>query len=133
MTDAFFTAGFSAPVVACSATPLVDGYIAQYKGNPYQIHPTATPTQWALLATAINDGSIVAESYVAPSPPPVHLPSIAQIALTKSDLVAMRCFKAGVAYPSAWQNYTDALRAIINGTDTTSTVLPSIPSYPAGT
>jgi hypothetical protein len=33
----------------------------------------------------------------------------------------------------AFVNYRRALRAIVNGTDTTSTSIPSKPSYPAGT
>lgn len=61
------------------------------------------------------------------------LKSNAQIELDKTDLVALRCWKANVAYPTAWQTYTTALRAIVSGTDTTSTVLPTMPSYPAGT
>lgn len=33
----------------------------------------------------------------------------------------------------AWVNYRRALRNIINGTDTTSTSIPTKPAYPAGT
>lgn len=33
----------------------------------------------------------------------------------------------------AWVNYRRALRNIINGTDTTSTAIPTKPAYPAGT
>jgi hypothetical protein len=57
----------------------------------------------------------------------------AQVALDATDLVAFRCFKAGVAYPAEWQQYTTDLRSISNGTDTTSTSLPVKPAYPAGT
>jgi hypothetical protein len=56
----------------------------------------------------------------------------AQILLDATDLVAFRCFKAGVAYPAEWQSYTLALRNIVNGTNK-STSLPSKPAYPAGT
>lgn len=57
----------------------------------------------------------------------------AKAALDITDMVCLRCYKAGVAYPSAWQTYTTALRAIVNGSDTTSTTLPTQPAYPAGT
>ena len=64
----------------------------------------------------------------------VHLlPSEAQLALDKSDTTIIRCYSAAVAVPSAWQTYRAALRAITNGTDTTSTALPAIPAYPSGT
>lgn len=33
----------------------------------------------------------------------------------------------------AWVNYRRALRNIVNGTDTTSTAIPTKPAYPAGT
>ena len=45
----------------------------------------------------------------------------------------IRCVVAGVAVPAAWTAYVAALRAIVNGSDTTSTALPKAPAYPAGT
>jgi len=57
----------------------------------------------------------------------------AQIELDKTDLVALRCLKAGVKFPLDWQTYTKSLRDIVSGIDTISTTLPIIPSYPAGT
>jgi len=45
----------------------------------------------------------------------------------------IRCVAAGIAVPAAWKTYVQALRAIANGTDTTSTTLPTRPAYPAGT
>jgi len=45
----------------------------------------------------------------------------------------IRCVVAGVAVPAAWTAYVAALRAIVNGSDTTSTALPKAPTYPAGT
>ena len=62
-----------------------------------------------------------------------QLQAQAQAELSSTDMVAMRCLKAGVAYPTAWQTYTQALRAIANGTDTTSAALPVQPAFPAGT
>ncbi len=73
-----------------------------------------------------------------PAPPTAaqlhqQLQGQAQAALDKTDLVALRCFKAGVAFSPAWQSYTAALRAIASGADTASTSLPSQPAYPSGT
>lgn len=54
----------------------------------------------------------------------------AQAALDASDMTALRCLKAGVAFPSEWQTYVAALRAIVDsGTGT----IPTTPDYPAGT
>lgn len=44
-----------------------------------------------------------------------------------------RCQVAGIAFSAPWQAYVVALRAIINGTDTTSTALPAQPAYIEGT
>jgi len=58
----------------------------------------------------------------------------AQTELEHTDLVALRCFKANVAFPADWQAHAVACRNIVNGTDTTSTILPGRPTtYPAGT
>ncbi len=72
------------------------------------------------------------------SNPPVfnYLP---QEALAQLNIVTgvsgqiMRCMAAGVAVPSDWSAYVVALRNIANGTDKTSTVLPTEPSFVAGT
>lgn len=56
----------------------------------------------------------------------------AQTELEHTDLVALRCFKAGIAFPAEWLAYTNDLRAIVNGTDTTSAALPAAPALPAG-
>lgn len=59
----------------------------------------------------------------------------AQNALVQSDGVFIRCGKAQppVDFPPAWTTYCAALRAIVNGSDTTTQVLPTAPSYPEGT
>ena len=57
----------------------------------------------------------------------------ASAALIKSDVTVARCVSAGVSVPAEWQTYRNALRAIVNGTDTTSTALPAIPAYPSNT
>lgn len=56
----------------------------------------------------------------------------AQAALNRTDLVALRCFKAGIGYPAEWLSYTNALRATLNS-DELDGVLPSQPAYPVNT
>jgi hypothetical protein len=78
-----------------------------------------------------------------PTPPevPEPLPPQAKIALTMSDTTMHRIAEAVVlghntwtgADVAAWVNYRRALRAIVDGSDTTSTTLPVKPAYPAGT
>ena len=63
----------------------------------------------------------------------VALRAAAQVALDKSDVTLLRCAENGVAVPVAWTTYRHALRALVNGGDTTSTALPATPAYPAGT
>lgn len=53
--------------------------------------------------------------------------------LTGSSGTVMRCYMAGIPFPTDWQAYRAELLAIANGTDTKSTVLPTQPAYPAGT
>ena len=55
-------------------------------------------------------------------------------ALARSDVSVTRILAAGVAVPADFLTYRAALRAIVNGTDTTSTELPAAPTdFPAGT
>jgi hypothetical protein len=51
-------------------------------------------------------------------------------ALSKTDSVAMRCLKAGIAFPAEWQTYVTALRAMVSGAS--AGPLPAQPAYPAG-
>lgn len=53
----------------------------------------------------------------------------AQIALDKSDIAFLRAIEGGHAINDAWKAYRAALRAIVNGSDTISTVLPTRPDY----
>ena len=57
----------------------------------------------------------------------------AQSALDRSDAVALRCWKAGVAFPAAWQAYTVQLRGIVTAATGVAGALPVQPAYPAGT
>lgn len=68
-----------------------------------------------------------------PAPPAPPVPTDAELAtaeLAKTDAVAVRCFKAGAAFPADWQAYVIALRAIVNGGPGP---LPAMPAYPPGT
>lgn len=55
---------------------------------------------------------------------------LAYDALAKSDMTALRCIKAGIAFPLEWQEYVANLREIFQ---TGIGSLPEQPSYPEGT
>lgn len=56
------------------------------------------------------------------------------LALEKSDMVALRCVKAGVAFPSTWQTFVAKHRAIVAAaTGDPTAPQPVMPAYPAGT
>ena len=56
-----------------------------------------------------------------------QLKSQALALLVMSDMVATRCFKAGVSFPSEWQSFVTSLRAIVStGTGT----IPATPALP---
>ena len=98
------------PLDPGSGWPLIDGY--QYP-----------PNDPARLEAA---GAV----WIAPEPPTLTAedwPALAMAALRQADLVAIRCIKAGIVYPEAWQVYDDALRAIVNGAPGP---LPEQPEYP---
>jgi hypothetical protein len=85
-------------------------------------------------AILVTEGTDVQEGYlyqngtfIAP------LKTQASNALVASDLVVIRCYSSSIPVPSEWNTYRNSLRGIVNGTDTTSTVLPTRPSYPPGT
>lgn len=83
----------------------------------------------------ITDAEAATLQNPAPTAEQLHaaLVASAQAALDVSDRVCLRCYKANVAFPAAWQTWTVGLRNIVNGSDTTSTALPTQPAYPAGT
>jgi len=53
-----------------------------------------------------------------------------QTAIDKTDLVAIRCLKAGIEFPTEWREYTVALRAL--KASVVVAELPVMPSYPVG-
>lgn len=60
----------------------------------------------------------------------------AQTKIEETDLVALRCVKAGVPFTEAWLNYVAALRAVVRGESETVPNPPMDESgnviYPAG-
>lgn len=56
----------------------------------------------------------------------------AKAALFKSDMVALRCMKAGVPFPGKWLAFVCECRAILNN-PTSVGFLPGAPEYPKGT
>ena len=77
-----------------------------------------------------NDG-VFSAPFVAPVA--MTLAQQAGLVLAKTDTTIIRCYSSGIAVPSDWKTYRDALRAIANATDKTSTSLPEQPAYPSGT
>jgi len=55
----------------------------------------------------------------------------AQAALSRSDIVVLRCYENSVAVPQVWAAYRATLRATVKNANTTT--LPTQPAYPAGT
>lgn len=116
---------------------------AVFSGGAWQLVPDHRGEEWFKPdGTAVEIGELGVEpdpdwSQVAPPPTAEQRRRLLQgqacAGLDKTDKVATRCFKAGVAFPPAWRQYTTALRAIANGTDTASTSLPERPDYPEGT
>lgn len=83
--------------------------------------------------TLVSDQELAAMR--APSPASIWAgyQAAAQMALDKSDLVALRCFKADVEFPVAWKTYVTALRAIVvTESGDPAEGSPTQPSYPLG-
>lgn len=81
--------------------------------------------------TADEEAEFIAEQAASTASTAItDLKSQAQTELNKTDLVAIRCLKAGVSFPSEWQARVTALRAIV---DTGTGSIPSRPAYPSGT
>lgn len=59
----------------------------------------------------------------------LELKQKAMVALNESDMVALRCFKAGVEFGEDWKEYVYNLRAVYNGF---SGYMPEKPEYPKG-
>lgn len=81
--------------------------------------------------TELSDVALAA--LLAPTPEQLlsQFKAEVQAALDSTDMIAFRCFKAGVAYPTEWLAYTTALRGLLGATEVG--VLPTKPAFPAGT
>lgn len=86
-----------------------------------------TPTEWAerkLVNQIVVDGKV--STY---TPPSLTLSEQAAIALTSARTTVYNNYGIlNEATPSEWVMYLKALMAIVNGTDTTSTKLPTQPT-----
>jgi hypothetical protein len=97
----------------------------------------------ALNAPAGSTFTFNTAGVLAITPPaPAAAPTAAQLQaalvaaavarLVSVDRVAIRCVKKSVPFTAPWLAYDAALVAIVNGTDTTSTLLPRPPLNPDG-
>ena len=85
--------------------------------------------RWAHDAGATSLG-VFDHDDTAPGPDTVaQLIDAARAALDVTDLVAIRCFKAAIPFPSEWQSYVVELRKVVAGTRGD---LPEQPAYPDG-
>ena len=115
-------------------------YFQNPNGKVYAYDET-DPTQTSLIAAAVTAGWTDITASWPPAPIPVALSVLAQSALTKTDTTMLRVQEAitlglttaTTADVVAFVQYRKALRAIVDGTDTTSTSLPAQPAYPQGT
>ncbi len=91
-------------------------------------------SDWQVYQAWLADGHQADPFVVDPWP---ALAAKAQALLDTTDAVALRCFKAGVAWPQEWQASVVSLRAFLAAKDATLEV-PALPSkdgrvaYPAG-
>lgn len=85
----------------------------------------------AILITEVfnPDGTLSHIEKVSYDDGPINK-KLAQMALDKSDITAIRCLKAEISFPAEWQNYVAALRVISN---TGIGPIPDQPAYPKGT
>lgn len=100
---------------------------------PYTASATDTmPYGIELYAELIGGCHGLIAPYIAPQiaiAPAVTLKIQVQTLLINSDMVALRCWKAGISFPAEWQTYVLVLRAIIS---TGTGAIPATPAYPAG-
>ena len=117
-------------------TQTTTGYVTENgnvtRGFEFEAGQTI-PENTGTVTWTICDPANFPAFYVSPAQAWSAYQATAQAALNKSDLVATRCFKAGVAFPAAWLTYVEALRAIVSASTGTPATLPVPPAYPAGT
>lgn len=108
------------------------------KSDIPELHPvTETPRPADTLTEAVT-GFIIDEDFVQVWQTRIRTEEeqagltkdLAYDALAKSDMTALRCIKAGIAFPLDWQDYVATLRDIFQ---TGIGPLPEQPPYPEGT
>lgn len=110
-------------------------YFKDSQNKIYFLDDGVDHTAWLKDAVPVKDEAELAtlRSDKVPGASKIKLTMAALSALVKCDAVGLRCWKSSVPFPPEWLAYDVALRAIANGTDTSATVLPAQPAYPAGT
>lgn len=107
-------------------------YYKKNNGNVFAFEPDGSQDSF-ITADMVEMTTSEVDAHVNPTPTPeqlqAELVANAQAALSVTDMVFIRCGKAGVAWPSDWQDYVVALRDVVNGTTST---MPVQPAYPAG-
>ncbi len=103
---------------------------------PFSATPDDTESHGReLYARALAGEFGAVAEYVAQVPDAAQLLATfkqqARAALSSSDVTALRCWKAGVAFPPEWHAYCTDLRVCL--TAETPCALPARPAYPAGT
>jgi len=107
-----------------------DGFVENVVAADPEEYPS--PEGCALVASdTAGPGDTYSGGVFTRPAPASDYPAEARAALDASDMTAIRCVKAGVAFPAEWQAYCATLRAIVNGAQTGP--LPVRPDYPAGT
>lgn len=134
-------AGKPAQIVGWNAMSYpADGTVPEFSpGDGYATHlmDGMTQEEWDSLrfnqngcggGLAYDDGKVVP---YAPPTPVIPLKEQASAAMQQVQQQAAMTTAMGGTFGPQMQAYVRALRAILNGTDTTSTTLPAAPSDPA--
>lgn len=125
----------NAPYVGADGTK----YPANFpKGEIPDLHPVTETPRPADTDTEVVTGFIIDENFMqawqvrerTEEEKTNLLKDRAYDALIQSDITALRCVKAGIAFPAAWQEYVASLREIFQ---TGIGSLPEQPPYPEGT
>jgi hypothetical protein len=131
---------FSGSRVALPGGSVVEGVAPGWSDKNYRVADVvrfSTPDGYRILDGASPayeiDGDVVRETFeteAIPAPAAPSARSRALAALSDTDAVAIRCFKAGVAFPDEWRVYVEQLREIVRAD---SGELPKKPAFPEGT
>lgn len=125
---------------------IADGRVIQLAAAKFDVHPDLTWVDVSSYATPPAVGWSATErggswTFAAPATTAETLTQAARAAIAETDVTMLRVADAVAVGKTtwtttdvvAWATYRRALRAIIDGTDTASTALPTKPAYPANT